>query len=84
MHDYGCLPGLYPRPYVSHYPSIHSGYYGQDFEYCPPQWLKDRGDTTPDANQYGFIELAWRLYLTCSGPSEATTTTWGDIKAMYE
>jgi hypothetical protein len=83
MHDYGCLPALYPRPYVSHYPTMHSGYYGHDFEYCPPQWWKDANDTTPDGSQYGFVDLAWRIYITCSGPTETEPTTWGDIKAIY-
>jgi hypothetical protein len=63
---------------------MRSGYYGQGFEYCPPQLFKDGYDTTPDGSQYGFLELAWRIYLTCSGPTEAATTTWSDIKAMYE
>ncbi len=83
MHDLDCLPGLYPRPYVSHYPTMHSGYYGFDFEYCPPQWWKDGRDTTDDGSQYGFIELAWRLYVVCGGPTETRPTTWGDIKSMY-
>ena len=83
MHDEGCLPALYPRPYVSHYPTMHSGYYGQGFEICPPQWFKDGADTTPDGSQYGFVELAWRLYVVCGGPTETGTTTWGNIKSMY-
>ncbi len=83
MHDYGCLPGLYPRPYVSHYSAMHSGYYGFDFEYCPPQWFEDARDTTPDGSEYGFVELAWRLYVVCGGPTETRPTTWGDIKSMY-
>jgi hypothetical protein len=83
MHDYGCLPVLYPRPYVSHYTTMHSGYYGKDFEYCPPQWFKDPNDLTPDGSEYGFVELCWRIYLTCSGPTEAQPTTWGSIKSMY-
>jgi hypothetical protein len=84
MHDYGCLPAPYPRPYVSHYPTMHSGFYGQGFEHCPPEWFKDARDTTADGSEYGYIELAWRLYLVCSGPSKAKTTTWSDIKSMYE
>ena len=83
MHETGCLPALYPRPYVSHYASMHSGFYGQDFEYCPPQLFADQEDATQGATEYGYVELAWRLYLTCSGPSETGTTTWGDIKSMY-
>jgi hypothetical protein len=83
MHDLGCLPALYPRPYTSHYSTIHSGYYGQGFQYCPPQWFKDLEDTTPDGSQFGFIELAWRLYLVCSGPTDIKPATWGDIKSLY-
>ena len=83
MHDYGCLPALYPRPYNSHYASIHSGYYGKDFEYCPPRWFRDGRDSTPDGTQYGFCELAWRLYITCAGPSASQPATWSDIKSMY-
>ena len=83
MHDIGCLPALYPRPYNSHYTSMHSGYYGQDFQYCPPQWFKDGRDPTPDGTQYGFTELCWRLYIDCAGPSESQPATWGSIKSMY-
>lgn len=83
MHDFGCTPALYPRPYVSHYSTMHSGYYGKGFEFCPPQWLKDKRDTTADGSQYGFVELAWRIYLICSGPSGTEATTWSDIKSMY-
>ncbi|MFZ1946326.1 MAG: hypothetical protein WAW06_02150, partial [bacterium] len=81
MHDTGCLAALYPRPYVSHYSTIHSGYYGVDFAYCPPQWFLDGGDTV--GNVYGFIELAWRVYLVNSGPTATQPSTWGNIKAMY-
>lgn len=83
MHDLGCLPALYPRPYVGHYSIMHSGYYGQGFEYCPPLWFKDGNDTTADGSQYGFVELKWRIYLACSGPTATEGTTWGDIKSMY-
>jgi hypothetical protein len=83
MHEYSCLPSLYPRPYNSYYPTIHSGFYGQDFEYCPPLWFRDKRDTTPGATQYGYIEMAWRIYLTCSGPTNVEPTTWGNIKSMY-
>ena len=83
MHDLGCLPALYPRPYVSHWPTMHSGYYGFDFEYCPPRWWKDQRDTTPDGGQYGFVDLAWRIYMVCSGPTEIEGTTWSDIKSIY-
>jgi hypothetical protein len=83
MHDYGCLPALYPRPYFSHYTTIHSGFYGQNMEYCPPRWFNEPGDTTPDGTQLGFLELAWRLYLVCSGPTDAQPATWSSIKSMY-
>jgi hypothetical protein len=83
FHEYSCLPAMYPRPYNSHYPTMHSGYYGQGFEYCPPLWYQDGRDTTPDATLYGYIELAWRIYLVCSGPTQVEPTTWGNIKSMY-
>lgn len=83
FHDTGCLTALYPRPYVSHYSTIHSGYYGPNFLYCPPQWFVDGRDTTPDASTFGFIELAWRLYLLNQGPTAVEPSTWGSIKSMY-
>lgn len=83
FHEYSCLPAIYPRPYNSYYPTIHSGFYGQDFEYCPPQWWADERDTTPDATLYGYIELAWRIYLVCSGPTQVEPASWGNIKSMY-
>ena len=84
MHDYGCLPALYPRPYNSHYEVIHSGFYGKGFQYCPPQRFPDGNDSTPDASIYGFTELAWRIYLICSGPTEVESATWSEIKSMYK
>ncbi len=83
FHGLSCLPALYPRPYNSYYPAMHSGFYGQNFQYCPPLWFKDGRDTTPDATDYGYIELAWRIYLICSGPTNVEPTTWGNIKGMY-
>jgi len=83
MLDIGGLPALYPRPLVSHYSFIHSGYYGVDFEYCPPLWFADGGDTTFDASVFGFLELAWKAHLSCSGPSATKTSTWGGIKSIY-
>ena len=83
MHDYGCLPALYPRPSASHYPTMHTGYYGQGFACCPPLWFCDGCDTTPDCSQYGFIELAWRLYISCAGPTAQRPTAWSSIKSMY-
>jgi hypothetical protein len=84
MHDKGCQPALYPRPWLSHYPLMHTGYYGQAFQYCPPQWFCDGRDTTPDCSQFGFLEIAWRVYMICSGPTSARPSTWGSIKSMYE
>jgi hypothetical protein len=81
MHDQGCCPALYPRPAVSHYGTIHTGYYGQGFQYCPPLWWLDGGDTVGDV--YGYIELAWRVYLINSGPDAVVPSTWGSIKSMY-
>jgi hypothetical protein len=83
MHDWGCSPALYPRPASSHYTTIHSGYYGQDFEFCPPQWFADGSDTTPDASVYGYIELAWRLIIACQGPDATEPTTWSNLKSLY-
>ncbi len=82
MHDYGCLPALYPRPTNSHYSVMHSGYYGNGFTYCPPQYFEDGGDTTWDGSVYGFLELAWRVTLACQ-PNATTSTTWGTVKALY-
>jgi hypothetical protein len=83
MHDAGCLPSLYPRPTSSHYSTIHSGYYGVDFQYCPPIWFVDGVDTSADAHVYGYLEFAWRLFLACGGPHATQSTTWGTIKSMY-
>jgi len=83
LHDSGCCPALYPRPYVSHYPIIHAGYYGPNFTYCPPQWFLDGGDTTSGGTDKGFIELAWTVYLVNSGPTATEPSTWGNIKSMY-
>jgi hypothetical protein len=82
MHDQGCCPALYPRPAVSHYGTIHTGYYGPGFYYCPPLWFLDGRDTS-DGSMYGFIELAWRVYLIRSGPDAVERSTWGTIKSMY-
>ncbi|MFH1219016.1 MAG: hypothetical protein V1694_01000 [Candidatus Eisenbacteria bacterium] len=83
MHDIGSVPALYPRPASSHYSTIHSGYYGVDFQYCPPIWFKDGADTTQDASIYGYLEFAWRLYVRCFGPQGTKPTTWGSIKSIY-
>lgn len=83
MHDFGCLPALYPRPYSSHYGEIHTGYYGVDFEFCPPYGFLDGEDTTLDGSMYGFVELAFKIALECNGPSNAPTS-WSRVKSMYE
>lgn len=84
MHDIGCLPGLYPRPYTSHYAGIHTGYYGIDFELCPdPYGFADGADTTVDASLYGFVELAWKITLECEPPS-TEPGSWGKIKSLYK
>jgi hypothetical protein len=62
---------------------MHSGYYGKELEYCPPVWFKDKNDTTPDGSEYGFIELAWTIYVICSGPTATQPAAWGSIKSMY-
>jgi hypothetical protein len=85
MHENGCLPALYPRPSTGHYTTVHSGYYGNGgFQYCPPLAFPDGRDTTADGSQYGYLELAWRLYLDCTGPSKTEPTTWSSIKSMYK
>jgi len=56
--------------------AMHSGFYGQAFEHCPPQWFRDPGDTTPDGTLYGYVELAWRIYLACHGPTAVQPVTW--------
>lgn len=83
LHDMSSFPALYPRPLVGHYSTMHSGYYGENFEHCPPLWICDPADTTAGCGEYGFIELAWRVYLGCHGPSNAEPTTWGNIKSIY-
>jgi hypothetical protein len=83
LHDYGCLTALYPRPYTSHWGVIHSGYYGLGFQYCPPLWFCDGRDTTPTCIMFGAIELAWRVYMICEGPTATEPSTWGNIKSMY-
>jgi hypothetical protein len=82
MHVYGCLPVLYPRPSTSHYTTMHSGYYGIDFQYCPPQLFRDGKDSTPDGSLYGYLELAWRVRVNCV-LNETEGTTWGGVKSLY-
>jgi hypothetical protein len=84
MHDYGCLPALYPRPHVGHYPTMHSAFYRQlGVTYDPPKFIRDRNDTTPDRTQYGYVELAWRIYLSCTGPSETAPSSWSSLKSLF-
>ncbi len=83
LHDMSSFPALFPRPQSSHYETMHTGLYGNDFEHCPPLWMCDPGDTSATCDEYGFIELAWRMYLICNGPSGAEPATWGSIKSMY-
>ncbi|MFH1313410.1 MAG: hypothetical protein ABIJ00_09345 [Candidatus Eisenbacteria bacterium] len=78
MHDLGCLPASYPRT------SVRSGYFGTSpTAYCPPQWFCDGRDTSPDCSIFGPIELAWRIYMICSGPTPNEPSSWGDIKRIY-
>jgi hypothetical protein len=86
MHDYGCLPALYPRGWCGGpAPKVHGGWIGTyPFEYWPPLMFCDGRDTTPNCTQFGGIELAWRIYLICAGPTANEPSTWGNIKSMYE
>jgi hypothetical protein len=82
MHDSGCSSALYPRPANSHYSTMHSGYYGNGgFQYCPPQWIPDGHDTS--GTEFGYVELCFRIYQGCTGPSTVEPLSWGRIKAMY-
>ncbi len=84
MHDISCWPALYPRPYNSYFPVMHTGYYGNGTPWQCPEWFKDPGDTTPYGTLYGHIELTgWRAYLSCFGPTETEESSWGRIKAIY-
>ncbi len=83
MHDESCLPALYPRPFVSHYTTMHSAVYiFAGIPYSPPAWMLDGRDTA-NGQQYGFIEWAWRIYLGYTGPTATEPSTWGNIKSMY-
>jgi hypothetical protein len=85
LHDYGCLPALYPRFACSAGdPMVHSGYIGTfPFQYWPPLAFLDGRDTTPDGSQFGAIELAWKVYIICGGPTATEPSSWGNIKSMY-
>ncbi len=82
MHDAGCLPALYPRPASGHYSSMHSGYYGPDFQFCPPYHFLDPGDTTETGERFGCLELAWRIRFRPVSES-IEPTSWGSIKSLY-
>jgi len=86
MHDLGCLPALYPRVACGYgTPMVRGGYIGTyPFEYWPPLGFLDGRDTTPDGSMFGCIEMAWRIYLICDGPTATQPSTWGNIKSMYE
>jgi hypothetical protein len=85
--DYGCMPVCWPRlppGYGYDHCAVHGGYFGTYFwEYVPPLGFLDGRDTTPDGTQFGFIELAWRVYICCYGPTSSQPSTWGNIKSMY-
>lgn len=87
MHDLGCLPAIYPRPWNGHFGQMHSGYYGnaEPWANCPPMWFCDAYDTTPDCSQYGHLELAWRIYVGCMSGVDPVTegTTWGEVKSLF-
>jgi hypothetical protein len=88
LHDLGCLPVVWPRGPDDMVPGdageVHGGYFGTYFwEYVPPLGFLDGRDTTPDGSQFGFIELAWRVYIICGGPTSVEPSTWGNIKSMY-
>jgi hypothetical protein len=85
LHDLSCMPGFYPRTAPGSDPAtnVHGGYFGLDPQ-NEPIGIPDGDDTTPDVSQFGYIELAWRLYIICSGPTDAQPSTWSNIKAMYK
>jgi hypothetical protein len=72
MHDYGCMPALYPRkPQGSAGTSVHSGYVGvYPFQYWPPIAFPDGKHAADPSGSvwYGYAELAWRLYAHCYSP----------------
>jgi hypothetical protein len=85
LHDIGCMPVVYPRwPCDTYAPQamVHSGYIGTfPFEYWPPLAFLDGADTN---FHFGCLELAWRIYVICEGPTAAQPTSWGNIKSMYK
>jgi hypothetical protein len=87
MHEIGCKPAEWPRyppgPMYHGLPHVHGGYFGTDPTNCPPMGIPDGRDTTPDVTQFGYIELAWRIYICCWGWTATEPTTWSNIKSMY-
>jgi hypothetical protein len=84
FHDLGCLPAVYPRTSPCTPGGVHGGYISDGITwYTPAIGFADGRDTTPDASQFGFIELAWRVYIICEGPTATEPSTWGNIKSMY-
>ena len=85
-HDIGCLPAVVPRgPCGGPAPAVHGGYIGSyPFQYWPPFPLCDFADSTPDCTQFGYIEWRCTIDLLHSGPTATETSTWGNIKSMYE
>ena len=91
MHDIGCLPALYPRGApeccgVKFGPG-HSGYCPGGICTPPLMGFCDGADTTcgpgGGGTQFGYLELAWRIYLDCTGFTATESTKWGAIKSMY-
>jgi hypothetical protein len=85
LHDYGCMPVVYPRGWCGGSATkVHSGYIGTfPFENWPPLCFLDGGDTTPDGSMFGCLDFAWRIYLICDGPTPTKPSTWGNIKRIY-
>jgi hypothetical protein len=85
LHDLGCLPTPWPRlPCGLVGPKVHGGFIGTfPFQYWPPLAFGDGRDTTDDLSQFGAIELAWRIYVICEGPTATEPSSWGNIKSMY-
>jgi hypothetical protein len=89
MHDLGCMPVFWPRPPAipgqCPCPNCHGGFFGNYFwEFLPPLGFLDGRDTTLDGTQYGYIELAWRIYVICGGATSTEPSTWSNIKSMYK
>jgi hypothetical protein len=71
LHERGSMPAIYPRDWAGgEQPRVHSGYVGKDFlEYWPPLGMPDGTCVSPGSVcERGFVEAAWRIYLTCWWP----------------